>query len=296
MRLKEHTKPASILIPGPTGVGKSVLIREIALATGVPYLYIDGGKFSDEYGAQRLLGTLGQQGILYSFARYNPLAIVFFDEFDQLHTHVRAGIQQFTDEGTLEDGQGRFIRRPGLLIVGALNKGASFINRSMPQAQINAVLHQAFRAADGESRREMIARWEVIPMHALPHDAFREVISETLYSLGSRIGILQANHVLTGVDDVAVDLLYQSAMDICTMTQKNPDIGYIPDTPGMVSDHFCDMRYLSLAADRLCADAFEEIVRRAASNGSLGSREKQTPFILVGDRERNRISIKVAES
>ncbi len=96
-RMKSHVlgvrdvdRPLALLLPGPTGVGKTELMMKFALAMNMPFFHVEGAQFSESHTVSRLIGSPSgyvgpDKGILYVFAEENAAAIVFFDEIEKMH-------------------------------------------------------------------------------------------------------------------------------------------------------------------------------------------------------------------
>ncbi|MGE3808142.1 MAG: AAA family ATPase, partial [Gemmataceae bacterium] len=132
-RLKSHVlgvrdldRPLALLLPGPTGVGKTELMMKFALALNIPFFHVEGAQFSESHTVARLLGSptgyVGpDKGVLYTFAEENAVALVFFDEIEKMHPDVYTALMNYFDAANLTAGNGVIVRRPGHFIVGAAN-------------------------------------------------------------------------------------------------------------------------------------------------------------------------------
>src|SRR6185437_11973501 len=140
--------------------------------------------------------------------------------------------------------------------VGAANAGAERLHRHMSERQVKDVLAEAFTDRHGHRRPELVRRFEAIPMLALEKEHFIEVLRVSLETLGKRFGFINANLRLVGVDDSAVDLLYEASRDVCAYSEMSlRRIGFGDGTAGVhvrtptqiaaEQQLFFDMRHVS---------------------------------------------------
>src|SRR5947209_3973845 len=111
--------------------------------------------------------------------------------------------------------QGDGDRVPGLrLFYGAerlaANAGAERLHRHMSERQVKDVLAEAFTDRYGNRRPELVRRFEAVPMLALEREHFVALLRASLETLGKRFGFINANLRLVGVDDSAVEMLYEA--------------------------------------------------------------------------------------
>ena len=311
-RMKSHVlgvrdvdRPLALLLPGPTGVGKTELMMKFALAMNMPFFHVEGAQFSESHTVARLIGSPSgyvgpDKGILYVFAEDNAAAIVFFDEIEKMHPDVYTALMNYFDAGILTAGNGETVRRPGHVIVGAANAGAERLHRHMSERQVKDVLAEAFTDRYGNKRPELVRRFEAIPMLALEKEHFIEVLRSSLQTLGKRFGFINANLRLVGVDDSAVDLLYEASREVCAYSEDglrrigfgdggagsaHPHAGAARGRAGSVLRHASRQPGLRAAGRRVGA-----AVRGGAVRPRLAPpAQAPAPGEIVGDPLRGRI-------
>jgi hypothetical protein len=311
-RMKSHVlgvrdvdRPLALLLPGPTGVGKTELMMKFALAMNMPFFHVEGAQFSESHTVARLIGSPSgyvgpDKGILYVFAAENAAAIVFFDEIEKMHPDVYTALMNYFDAGILTAGNGETVRRPGHVIVGAANAGAEKLHRHMSEREVKDVLAEAFTDRYGNRRPELVRRFEAIPMLALEKDDFVEVLRVSLETLGKRFGFINANLRLVGVDDSAVDLLYEASRDVCAYSEESlRRIGFGDGAPGVhvrtpaqiaaEQQLFFDMRHVSRAFEQLGGESVRQFAEEQYDRGWHRSRKHPRRVRLVGDPARGRI-------
>jgi hypothetical protein len=311
-RMKSHVlgvrdvdRPLALLLPGPTGVGKTELMMKFALAMNMPFFHVEGAQFSESHTVSRLIGSPSgyvgpDKGILYVFAEENAAAIVFFDEIEKMHPDVYTALMNYFDAGILTAGNGETVRRPGHVIVGAANAGAERLHRYMSERQVKDVLAEAFTDRHGHKRPELVRRFEAIPMLALEKDDFRAVLRASLETLGKRFGFINANLRLVAVDDSAVDLLYAASREVCAYREDGlRRIGFGDGTPGvrvrtpvqLAADEslFFDMRHVSRAFEQLGGESVRQLAEEQYDRGWHRRRQHPRRVKLLGDPLHGRI-------
>src|SRR5439155_9631301 len=175
---------------------------------------------------------------------------------------VYTALMNYFDAGILTAGNGETVRRPGHVIAGAANAGAEKLHRHMSERQVKDVLAEAFTDRYGNRRPELVRRFEAVPMLALEKDPFMAVLRSSLETLGKRFGFINANLRLVGVDDSAIDLLYEASREVCAYSEAglrrmgfgdNVAPGVRICTPAQLAaqDLFFDMRHVSRAFEQL---------------------------------------------
>jgi MoxR-like ATPase len=311
-RMKSHVlgvrdvdRPLALLLPGPTGVGKTELMMKFALAMNMPFFHVEGAQFSESHTVSRLIGSPSgyvgpDKGILYVFAEDNAAAIVFFDEIEKMHPDVYTALMNYFDAGILTAGNGETVRRPGHVIVGAANAGAERLHRLMSERQVKDVLAEAFTDRYGNRRPELVRRFEAIPMLALEQEHFIDLLRASLETLGKRFGFINANLRLVGVDDSAVDLLYEASREVCAYSEDGlRRIGFGDGAPGVrirtpaqiaaEQDLFFDMRHVSRAFEQLGGESVRRFAEEQYDNGWHLCRQHPRRVKLVGDQVHGRI-------
>jgi hypothetical protein len=303
--VRDVDRPLTLLLPGPTGVGKTELMMKFALAMNMPFFHVEGAQFSESHTVARLIGSPSgyvgpDKGILYTFAEENAAAIVFFDEIEKMHPDVYTALMNYFDAAILTAGNGETVRRPGHVIVGAANAGAERLHRHMSEREVKDVLAEAFTDRYGNKRPELVRRFEAIPMLALEKEHFMEVLRAGLHTLGKRFGFINANLRLVSVDDTAVALLYEASREVCAYSEDSlRRIGFGDGPPGVrvhtpaqlaaASQLFFDMRHVSRAFEQLGGESVRRFAEEQYERGWHRRRKNPRRVKLVGDAARGRI-------
>jgi ATP-dependent Clp protease ATP-binding subunit ClpA len=130
--LREPNKPiGSYLFSGPTGVGKTEVARQLAMALGLELLRFDMSEYMERHTVSRLLGAppgyvgYDQGGLLTDRVSEHPHSIVLLDEVEKAHPDVFNILLQVMDNGTLTDASGRAIDFRNVIVIMTTNAGAA---------------------------------------------------------------------------------------------------------------------------------------------------------------------------
>ena len=135
--LGDQQKPVgSFLFAGPTGVGKTEVTRQLALALGVELIRFDMSEYMERHTVSRLIGAppgyvgFDQGGLLTEAITKHPHAVLLLDEIEKAHPDVFNLLLQVMDHGTLTDNNGRKADFRHVIIVMTTNAGAADMART----------------------------------------------------------------------------------------------------------------------------------------------------------------------
>lgn len=132
--ISARRRPASFIFVGPTGVGKTELVKQLALQlfdTVDPLIRIDMSEFMEKHTVSRLIGSppgyvgYDEAGQLTEKVRRKPYSVVLFDEIEKAHPDVMNLLLQILDEGKINDAQGRAVNFENTVICMTSNAGSS---------------------------------------------------------------------------------------------------------------------------------------------------------------------------
>ena len=134
--LGDQRRPVgSFLFAGPTGVGKTEVTRQLALAMGVEFVRFDMSEYMERHTVSRLIGAppgyvgFDQGGLLTEAIAKHPHCVLLLDEIEKSHPDVFNLLLQVMDHGTLTDNNGRKSDFRHVIIVMTTNAGAQEMNR-----------------------------------------------------------------------------------------------------------------------------------------------------------------------
>eukprot|EP00051_Salpingoeca_urceolata_P013630 m.171721 g.171721 ORF g.171721 m.171721 type:complete len:359 (-) comp17848_c0_seq3:2349-3425(-) len=132
--LSSENRPiASFMFLGPTGVGKTELVKAISqfmFDSESALVRVDMSEFMERFSVSRLVGAppgyVGYEegGILTEAVRRRPFTVVLLDEFEKAHREVANLMLQVLDEGKLTDSQGRTVDFTNTIVIMTSNLGA----------------------------------------------------------------------------------------------------------------------------------------------------------------------------
>ena len=135
--LGDERKPVgSFLFAGPTGVGKTEVTRQLAVALGIEFLRFDMSEYMERHTVSRLIGAppgyvgFDQGGLLTEAIAKHPHAVLLLDEIEKAHPDVFNLLLQVMDHGTLTDNNGRKADFRHVIIVMTTNAGAADMART----------------------------------------------------------------------------------------------------------------------------------------------------------------------
>jgi ATP-dependent Clp protease ATP-binding subunit ClpA len=135
--LGDQRKPVgSFLFSGPTGVGKTEVTRQLAIAMGIEFIRFDMSEYMERHTVSRLIGAppgyvgFDQGGLLTEAIAKHPHCVLLLDEIEKAHPDVFNLLLQVMDHGTLTDNNGRKADFRHVIIIMTTNAGAQEMNRA----------------------------------------------------------------------------------------------------------------------------------------------------------------------
>lgn len=134
VQLSKRRRPASFIFVGPTGVGKTELVKLLAaqLFDGTePLIRLDMTEYMEKHSVSRLIGSppgyvgYDEAGQLTEKVRRKPYSVVLFDEIEKAHPDVMNILLQILDEGKVNDAQGRSVSFENTIIAMTSNAGST---------------------------------------------------------------------------------------------------------------------------------------------------------------------------
>lgn len=134
IQFSERIRPASFIFVGPTGVGKTELVKVLAselFDAAEPLIRLDMTEFMEKHSVARLIGSppgyvgYDDAGQLTEKVRRKPYSVILFDEIEKAHPDVMNILMQILDEGQIEDAQGRNVSFAHTVICMTSNAGST---------------------------------------------------------------------------------------------------------------------------------------------------------------------------
>ena len=193
--LRDLQKPiGSYLFTGPTGVGKTELVRQLSSVLSVELLRFDMSEYMERHTVSRLIGAppgyvgFDQGGLLTDGVDQNPYSIVLLDEIEKAHPDIFNILLQVMDHGTLTDQNGRKVDFRNTIIILTTNAGAADLakpalgfNRSERIGEDTDAIEKLFNP---EFRNRLDS---IISFNALPDSVIEKVVEKFILELESQL-------------------------------------------------------------------------------------------------------------
>lgn len=182
-----HRKPASFIFVGPTGVGKTELVKVLSeqlFDTPETLIRFDMSEFMEKHSVSKLIGAppgyVGYEdaGQLTEKIRRRPYSVILFDEIEKAHPDVLNILLQILDDGRISDAQGRTVNFENTIIVMTSNAGSHNKENLMGFGKTEAETskEKAIAALEEFLRPEFVARIdEIVAFSKLSYDSLVKI-------------------------------------------------------------------------------------------------------------------------
>jgi len=195
VQITSRRRPASFIFVGPTGVGKTELVKVLSselFDAADPLIRLDMSEFMEKHSVSRMIGSppgyigYDEAGQLTEKVRRKPYSVVLFDEIEKAHPDVMNILLQILDEGKITDAQGRVVNFENTIIVMTSNAGSNLKNNTLGfNVQENKMIREKAQKALSEFLRpEFIGRVdEVVAFRALNLEDYEKIAALMLDEL-----------------------------------------------------------------------------------------------------------------
>ena len=218
---KKH-KPASFIFVGPTGVGKTELVKalaEVMFDSEESLIRIDMSEYMEAHSVSKMIGSppgyVGHEdsGQLTEQVRRKPYSVILFDEIEKAHADVFNLLLQLLDEGRLTDSHGLHVNFENTIIIMTSNAGNSsrantigFMNetREALEGRVSTALKETFRP-------EFLNRVdEVVIFNELKPEEIRQIVDIMIKEV---FDALKEKHIECEITSEACDELSKLGYD-----------------------------------------------------------------------------------
>lgn len=220
VQLSARRRPASFIFVGPTGVGKTELVKVLAnelFNTVDPLIRLDMSEFMEKHSVSRIIGSppgyvgYDEAGQLTEKVRRKPYSVILFDEIEKAHPDVMNILLQILDEGKVTDAHGRTVSFENTVIAMTSNAGSSFNTSGLGFAKSEADISKdkAMKALGEFLRPEFLSRVdEVVVFKPLTLDAYKGIAG---LMIGEMKEPLLEKNITLNVSDEAYELVEKKA-------------------------------------------------------------------------------------
>ena len=221
VQISPRRRPASFIFVGPTGVGKTELVKVLShelFDTPDALIRLDMSEFMEKHSVSRIIGSppgyvgYDEAGQMTDKVRRKPYSVILFDEIEKAHPDVMNILLQILDEGKITDAHGRVVNFENTIIVMTSNAGSERKESALGFAKnaADVTRDKTMKALSEFLRPEFLSRVdEIIIFHELTGTDFQAIarlmIDEYVDSLKERnITLKYDNTVLSWLADHAI--------------------------------------------------------------------------------------------
>jgi ATPase AAA-2 domain protein len=220
VQLSKRRRPASFIFVGPTGVGKTELVKvlgeELFDATE-PLIRVDMTEYMEKHSVSKLIGSppgyvgFDEAGQLTEKVRRRPYSVVLFDEIEKAHPDVMNILLQILDEGRINDSQGRSVSFENTVIVMTSNAGSTDRDTGVGfnKTDSDIAKDKAMKALRDFLRPEFLGRIdEIVVFNPLTEENFAGIAGLMLDEMKSP---LEEKHISLRYTDEALKIIAHKA-------------------------------------------------------------------------------------
>lgn len=221
-QISPRRRPASFIFVGPTGVGKTELVKVLSqqlFDTPETLIRLDMSEFMEKHSVSKIIGSppgyvgYDEAGQVTEKVRRRPYSVLLFDEIEKAHPDVLNILLQILDEGRVTDAHGRVVNFENTVIVMTSNAGSAKSDSALGfgKTQEDAAKEKVMKALSEFLRPEFIARVdEVIVFNSLTKDNFVKIAD---LMLSEYVPTLEEKHIKFTFDDKACEYLAEKSCD-----------------------------------------------------------------------------------
>ena len=221
VQINPRRRPASFIFVGPTGTGKTELVRVLSqelFDSPETLIRLDMSEFMEKHSVSKIIGSppgyvgYDEAGQLTEKVRRRPYSVLLFDEIEKAHPDVMNILLQILDEGRITDAHGRTVNFENTVIVMTSNAGSNtreaLVGFNRTASDINR--EKTMRALSEFLRPEFLSRIdEVVIFRALDEEDYRKI---AVLMLNEYVGTLGERGISLRWTDEAVNLIASKAI------------------------------------------------------------------------------------
>jgi ATP-dependent Clp protease ATP-binding subunit ClpA len=199
VQISAQRKPASFIFVGPTGVGKTELVKRLSMElfdTPETLIRLDMSEFMEKHSVSRIIGSppgyvgYDEAGQLTEKVRRKPYSIILLDEIEKAHPDVMNILLQILDEGKTSDAHGRTVDFSNTVIIMTSNAGSerkeNALGFAKDKAEVN--VEKSIKALNEFLRPEFVGRVdEIVVFNELTEENYEQIAMLMLNELGDAL-------------------------------------------------------------------------------------------------------------
>lgn len=220
VQISPRRRPASFIFVGPTGVGKTELVKVLSkelFDTPETLIRLDMSEFMEKHSVSKIIGSppgyvgYDEAGQVTEKVRRRPYSVLLFDEIEKAHPDVLNILLQILDEGRVTDAHGRTVNFENTVIIMTSNAGSASKDSALGfgKTEEDASKEKVMKALSEFLRPEFIARVdEVIVFNSLKKDDFVKIAD---LMLSEYVSTLEEKHIKFTFDEKVCQLLAEKS-------------------------------------------------------------------------------------
>lgn len=221
VQISPRRRPASFIFVGPTGVGKTELVKVLAkelFDTPDTLIRLDMSEYMEKHSVSRIIGSppgyvgYDEAGQLTEKVRRRPYSVLLFDEIEKAHPDVMNILLQILDEGHITDAHGRNVNFENTVIVMTSNAGSEHKEGAMgfARSETDVTKERALKALSDFLRPEFLSRVDEIIVFRQLNEADFEKIAHLM--LDEYVKTLAERKIIFRYDEKATRWLARHAI------------------------------------------------------------------------------------
>ncbi|MDY4698065.1 ATP-dependent Clp protease ATP-binding subunit [Eubacterium coprostanoligenes] len=213
IQISPKKRPQSFIFVGPTGVGKTELVKQLANAlfdSPDNLIRLDMSEFMEKFSVSRIIGSppgyvgYDDAGQLTEKVRRKPYSVILFDEIEKAHKDVLNILLQILDEGRITDAQGRVVNFENTVIIMTSNAGSTDQNTMGFGKSADDINREVtMKALERFLRPEFLGRVdEIVIFNKLIFDNFEKIAK------------IMLDELVPSLKDKGIDLVYEDSVPV----------------------------------------------------------------------------------
>ncbi len=221
--ISTEKRPVSFIFAGPTGVGKTELVKTIAevmFDNEDALIRFDMSEYMEKHSVSKLIGSppgyvgYDDAGLLTEKVRRKPYSVILLDEIEKAHPDVFNLFLQILDDGRVSDSHGKIVNFENTIIVMTTNAGSEFKGNALGFGADNTLTlaDNVDKSLKSHFRPEFLNRIdEIVSFKPLTKDELRKIIDLLLNKISKKLA--EKNITLT-LSDSAKDVILEKGYDV----------------------------------------------------------------------------------